>query len=215
MELLTNPDINITINEGNVFKYLGTPKYIREEAVKDPSLVHGLAWTEFGGEILEIEASIMPGKGKLNLTGRLGEIMQESAKTAFSYTRSNHKKLDLPSDIQEKYDVHIHAADGATPKDGPSAGIALTLALISSITNRPVRSDIAMTGEIIVRGRVLLGGLKEKCIAALRNNIYIVIIPKGNEKDIADLPDYIKGKIDFKPVSNMDEVINMALLEQS
>ena len=139
--------------------------------------------------------------------------MQESAKTAFSYTRSNYQKLQLPDNIQDKFDVHIHAADGATPKDGPSAGIALTLAVISALTNRPVRADIAMTGEITLRGRVLpIGGLKEKCIAALRNNIYTVIIPRGNEKDIQELPDYIKDKIQFKVVDNLGEVIDFALL---
>lgn len=215
VEVVIDPEAKKCVDSRNVAKYLGTPKFIREEAVKSPQtgLVHGLAWTEFGGEILEIEASIMPGKGKLNLTGRLGEIMQESAKTAFSYTRSNYERLGLPPDIQEKFDVHIHAADGATPKDGPSAGIALTLAIISAFTNRPARADIAMTGEITLRGRILpIGGLKEKCIAALRNDIYQIIIPKANEKDIKDLPDYIKEKIDFKPVSNLDEVIDFALL---
>jgi ATP-dependent Lon protease len=215
VELVNNPETKLCIDSKNISDYLGVPKYIREQALKEPQvgIAHGLAWTEFGGEILEIEASIMPGKGHLNLTGRLGEVMQESAKTAFSYTRSNYEKLDLPSNIQELYDVHIHAADGATPKDGPSAGIALTLAIISALTNRPIRSDIAMTGEITLRGRILpIGGLKEKCIAALRNDIKKIIIPKANEKDLPDLPDYIRNKIDFKAVDNLDEVINFALL---
>ncbi|MFH0703165.1 MAG: endopeptidase La [bacterium] len=216
VEIISNPDKEFCVDAENIHKYLGTPKFVREEAVKEPQigLVHGLAWTEFGGEMLEIEASIMPGKGKLNLTGRLGEIMQESAKTAFSFARSNYENLNLPHDIQEKYDVHIHAADGATPKDGPSAGIALTLALISALTKRPIKADIAMTGEITLRGRVLpIGGLKEKCIAALRNNIHTVIIPKANEKDIPDLPDYIREKIKFKTVNNFMEVLDIALLE--
>ncbi|MDD3014817.1 MAG: endopeptidase La [Candidatus Gastranaerophilales bacterium] len=215
VELVNNPETKVCIDSKNISNYLGVPKFIREQALKEPQvgIAHGLAWTEFGGEILEIEASIMPGKGHLNLTGRLGEVMQESAKTAFSYTRSNYEKLDLPSNIQELYDVHIHAADGATPKDGPSAGIALTLAIISALTHRPIRSDIAMTGEITLRGRVLpIGGLKEKCIAALRNDLKTIIIPKGNEKDIPDLPDYIRDKIDFKIVNNLDEVIDFALL---
>ena len=147
------------------------------------------------------------------VTGRLGEIMQESAKTAFSFIRSNYEKLSLAPNIQEKFDVHIHAADGATPKDGPSAGVALTIATISALTERPVRSDIAMTGEITLRGRILpIGGLKEKCIAALRNNITTIIIPKANEKDLQDMPAYLKDKITFKLVSNLDEVIDFALL---
>lgn len=215
VQYLLDKNYKIEVTEKNVQKILGTPKYTREQAEKisQIGLVHGLAWTEFGGELLEIEASKMPGKGQLNLTGRLGEVMQESAKTAFSLARSNHEKLGLPSDIQEKYDIHIHAADGATPKDGPSAGIALALAIISSLTRRCVRSDVAMTGEITLRGRILpIGGLKEKCIAALRNNITNVIIPKANEKDLADIPDYVKDKITFKIVECFDEVIDYALL---
>jgi ATP-dependent Lon protease len=141
--------------------------------------------------------------------------MQESAKTAFSYARSRYKELNLPPDIQEKYDVHIHAADGATPKDGPSAGTALAISLISVLTKRPVRADTAMTGEITLRGRVLpIGGLKEKSIAALRNGIKIIIIPKGNEKDIQEFPDYIKNKIDYKPIKNLDEIIDFMLSEK-
>ena len=216
VEIVKNPDIKIVLTSENITDYLGVYKYVRQEAEKEPQvgLVHGLAWTEVGGELLEIEASIMPGNGKLNLTGRLGEIMKESAQAAFGYTRSNYEKLKLPSNLQEKYDVHIHAPDGATPKDGPSAGIALTLAMISAFTNRPVRSDIAMTGEITLRGRILpIGGLKEKCIAALRSGIKNVIIPKANEKDLEEFPDYLKEKIDFKAVENFDEVLEYALLE--
>lgn len=216
VEIVKNPDTKITLLPENITDYLGVYKYVRQEAEKEPQigLVHGLAWTEAGGEILEIEASIMPGKGKLNLTGRLGEIMKESAETAFGYTRSNYDTLGLPSDIQEKYDVHIHAPDGATPKDGPSAGIALTLAVISAFTKHPVRSDIAMTGEITLRGRILpIGGLKEKCIAALRSGITNVIIPKANEKDLQEFPDYLKDKINFKIVENFDEVLDYALLD--
>lgn len=216
VEIVKNPGINIVLTLQNITDYLGVYKYVRQEAEKEPQvgLVHGLAWTEVGGELLEIEASIMPGGGKLNLTGRLGDVMKESAQTAFGYTRSNYDFLGLPSDLQEKYDVHIHAPDGATPKDGPSAGIALTLAMISAFTKRPVRSDIAMTGEITLRGRILpIGGLKEKCIAALRSGISNVIIPKANEKDLEEFPDYLKDKINFKIVENFDEVLDFALLE--
>ena len=215
VEIVKNPDAKIVLTPENITDYLGVYKYVRQEAEKEPQigLVHGLAWTEAGGELLEIEASIMPGNGKLNLTGRLGEIMKESAQTAFGYTRSNYEKLKLASNLQEKYDVHIHAPDGATPKDGPSAGIALTLSMISAFTKRPVRSDIAMTGEITLRGRILpIGGLKEKCIAALRNGIKNIIIPKANEKDLEEFPDYLKDKINFKIVENFDEVLEYALL---
>jgi len=215
LEVATNPDIKLTIDAKNITGYLGVPKFEREKTEQEPQigLVHGLAWTEVGGEILEIEASTMPGKGNLNLTGRLGEIMQESAKTALSYARSNHDKLNIPADIQEKFDFHIHAGDGATPKDGPSAGIALATALVSCITKRPVKADYAMTGEITLRGRVLpIGGLKEKSIAALRNNITKIIVPKGNKKDVDELPEYIKDKINFKYVENLDEVLQTVLL---
>ncbi|MEI7474195.1 MAG: endopeptidase La [bacterium] len=210
MEIVSDPKFSVNITTENLSKYMGTPKFERSEAEKQPQvgLVHGLAWTEVGGELLEIEVGVMPGKGRLNLTGRLGDVMQESAKTALSYARSNYQKYDIPEDFVEKHDLHIHAADGATPKDGPSAGIALTSGIISAITNKPIRGDVAMTGEITLRGRVLpIGGLKEKCIAALRNNITNIIIPKGNKKDLDDIPDYVKEKINFKIVENMDEVI--------
>jgi len=217
VDIVKNPDVNIILTPENITDYLGVYKYIRQIAEKEPQigLVHGLAWTEAGGELLEIEASIMPGKGKLNLTGRLGEIMKESAETAFGYIRSNYDKLNLPSDLQEKYDVHIHAPDGATPKDGPSAGIGITLAMISAFTKRPVRSDLAMTGEITLRGRILpIGGLKEKCIAALRSGITNLIIPKVNEKDLNEFPDYLKDKLNFNFVENFSEVIECALIEK-
>ncbi len=217
VEIVKSPETTIKLEPENLSDYLGAYKYIRQEAEKEPrvGLVHGLAWTEVGGELLEIEASIMPGKGKLNLTGRLGEIMKESAQTGFSYIRSNYDRLNLDEDIQEKYDVHIHAPEGATPKEGPSAGIALTLAMISAFTKQPVRSDVAMTGEITLRGRVLtIGGLKEKCIAALRSGITNIIVPKSNEKDLMDFPDYVKDQINFVFVENFNEVLDYALLEE-
>lgn len=217
VEIVKNPELTIKLQSQNLTDYLGAYRFIRQEAEKEPriGLVHGLAWTEVGGELLEIEASTMPGKGKLNLTGRLGEIMKESAQTGFSYIRSNYDKLEIDEDIQEKYDVHIHAPEGATPKEGPSAGIALALAMISAFTKRPVRSDIAMTGEITLRGRVLsIGGLKEKCIAALRSGIENIIVPKANEKDLKDFPDYIKDQINFIFVENFEEVLENALLEE-
>lgn len=215
VEIVKSPETSIILKPENIADYLGVCKYVRLEAEKEPQvgLVHGLAWTEVGGELLEIEASVMPGNGKLNLTGRLGEIMKESAQTALSYTRSNYDKLGLSADLQEKYDVHIHAPDGATSKEGPSAGIALTLAMISAFTKKPVRSDIAMTGEITLRGRILpIGGLKEKCIAALRSGIKNVIIPKSNEKDLEEFPDYLREQINFKIVENFNEVLEYALV---
>ena len=217
VKIVKDPDITIKLELETLTDYLGAYRYTRQETEKNAQvgLVHGLAWTEVGGELLEIEASIMPGKGRLNLTGRLGEIMKESAQTGFSYIRSNYDKLGLDADIQEKFDAHIHAPEGATPKEGPSAGIALTLSMISAFTKRPVRSDIAMTGEITLRGRILtIGGLKEKCIAALRNGITNIIIPKANEKDIIEFPDYLKDQINFKMVETFDEVLDYALLEE-
>jgi ATP-dependent Lon protease len=214
VKIVKNPDFKETLTLSNIQDYLGVYKYVRAEAEKESQvgLAHGLAWSETGGELLEIEASTMAGKGNLRLTGRLGEVMKESAEIAFGYIRSNCEKLNLPSDIQEKYDVHIHAPDGATPKDGPSAGIALTLAMLSAFTKRPIKSDVAMTGEITLRGRVLpIGGLKEKCIAALRSGIINVIIPKANEKDLAEFPDYLKEKINFKVVESFSEVVDYAL----
>lgn len=215
VEIVKNPDMIIKLTPETLQEYLGAYRFVRQAAEKEPQigLVHGLAWTEVGGELLEIEAGIMPGKGRLNLTGRLGEIMKESAQTGFSYIRSNYAKLGLAEDIQEKYDVHIHAPEGATPKEGPSAGIALTLSMVSAFTKRPVRSDVAMTGEITLRGRVLaIGGLKEKCIAALRNGITNVIVPKMNEKDLREFPDYLKNQLNFIFVETFDEVLEYALL---
>lgn len=215
VEIVKKPDMIIKLTPENLQDYLGAYRFVRQAAEKEPQvgLVHGLAWTEVGGELLEIEAGIMPGKGRLNLTGRLGEIMKESAQTGFSYIRSNYAKLGLAEDIQEKYDVHIHAPEGATPKEGPSAGIALTLSMVSAFTKRPVRSDVAMTGEITLRGRVLaIGGLKEKCIAALRNGITNVIVPKMNEKDLREFPDYLKNQLNFIFVETFDEVLEHALL---
>ncbi len=216
VEIVENPELKVKLGTEKLIDYLGAYKYIRQEAEKEPQigLVHGLAWTEAGGELLEIEASIMPGKGRLNLTGRLGEIMKESAQTGFSYIRSNFDDFGLDENFQEQCDIHIHAPEGATPKEGPSAGIALTLAMISALTDRPVKPDIAMTGEITLRGRVLaIGGLKEKCIAALRTGITNILVPKANEKDLSDFPDYIKDQTNFIFVENFSEVLDYALLE--
>jgi ATP-dependent Lon protease len=171
----------------------------------------GLAWTETGGEILHVEASMTPGKGALILTGHLGEVMKESAQAALTYARSKGKSYRFKSNSYDNKEIHIHVPSGAIPKDGPSAGITMAVALISTLGAIPVRKDVAMTGEITLRGRVLpIGGLKEKALAALRNNIKNVIIPYMNKKDLVDLPQYMRKKINFFPVKHMDEVLRIA-----
>ena len=172
----------------------------------------GLAWTEVGGDILFIEAVDMPGKGKVTQTGKLGDVMKESIETAYSVVRSNSKELGIDPEVFEKTDVHVHVPEGATPKDGPSAGIAMCTTLVSVFTKRPVRSDVAMTGEITLQGRVLpIGGLKEKLLAALRGGIKTVIIPQENVKDLAEIPDNVKNEMEIIPVSKASEVLKIAL----
>jgi ATP-dependent Lon protease len=177
--------------------------------------VTGLAWTEVGGELLTIEAAIVPGKGKLLHTGQLGEVMQESIQAAMTVVRSRSQMLGLEADFYQKHDMHLHMPEGATPKDGPSAGIGMCTALVSALTRIPVRSDVAMTGEITLRGEVLpIGGLKEKLLAAHRGGIKIVLIPDENVKDLAEIPDNIKGNLELKPVKWIDEVLQIALVHQ-
>ncbi len=189
--------------------YLGPPKIIREGEKKTAQigLVTGLAWTETGGETLQVEVNTMPGKGNLQLTGQLGDVMKESAQAAFSYIRSHAETFDIDPGFEEKLDIHIHIPEGAIPKDGPSAGVALSTALISAFCKKPVLPDVAMTGEITLRGRILaIGGLKEKVLAALRAGIKTVIFPISNEKDLENIPDYVKDKLELVPVSHLDEV---------
>ena len=172
----------------------------------------GLAYTEVGGELLQTEVSVTPGKGKLQVTGRLGEVMQESANAALSYVRSRAKQLGLTRDFYSKVDIHIHVPEGATPKDGPSAGITIATAIASALTRVPVRSNVAMTGEITLRGRVLpIGGLKEKMIAAHRGGIDTLLIPKENEKDLVEIPANVKRDLQIVLVEHMDEVLPAAL----
>lgn len=198
----------------NVHKYLGPPKIIPEselERLEQPGLVTGLAWTEVGGEILQIEINIMPGKGKLVLTGQLGDVMKESAQAALTYCRSRIPALGVKDDYFDTIDLHVHVPAGAIPKDGPSAGITMATALWSAITNVKVVPKLAMTGEVTLRGRVLpIGGLKEKALAALRADINKVIIPDQNEKDLIEIPKDIRDKMSFYPVKHMDEVIDVA-----
>lgn len=201
----------------NLPDYLGVPIYLDQEREKHPQvgLVCGLAWTSVGGVVLPCEASTMEGSGKLSLTGSLGKVMQESGQAAMSYIRHNAKTLKLEPDFYKKVDIHVHLPEGATPKDGPSAGITMTLAIVSALTNQKVRSDIAMTGEITLRGRVLpIGGLKEKLLAAVAYGVTEVLIPKGNEKDIEELPQIVKDTLKITPVKTMDEVLAKALVTQ-
>ncbi len=205
------------ITSANIERYLGVPRF-QPELAKEKSQVGvatGLAWTPFGGEILRVEATLMKGKGNLILTGLLGEVMKESAQAALSYARSRADKLGISSDLFGETDIHIHVPSGAIPKDGPSAGITMTVALVSALTRRPVNSDVAMTGEITLRGRVLpIGGLKEKALAALNADIPMVIIPEDNLKDLEEIPPHLRRRLDFKPVSHLDEVLELTLLEE-
>lgn len=209
-------DKRITISPKVVGEFLGVPKF-KHGAIEEKDrvgLTTGLAWTEVGGEILQTEVTILEGKGNLILTGKLGEVMQESARAALSYVRSRAEELGLPRDFYQKVDIHIHVPEGAIPKDGPSAGITLATSLASALTGRPVRNDIAMTGEITLRGRVLkIGGLKEKLLAANRGGVLEVIIPKENEIDMTEVPKEILKGLNVHAVENVDEVLAMALRE--
>jgi len=215
-EIVSEGVEQVKIMPQNIHKFLGPLKYRESVAEKKDEIgvATGLAWTESGGDILPIEVVIMPGKGKLTLTGKLGDVMKESAQTAFSYIRSRCVDLGCQSDFHENNEVHIHVPEGAIPKDGPSAGITMATALASALTNRPVRKDLAMTGEITLRGRVLpIGGLKEKILAANRAGIKIIIIPEENKKDLEEIPNNVKGKIKVIPVENMEQVLQEALIK--
>ena len=204
------------ITKNNLQSYLGVPKYFPEmdQENSQVGLSTGLAWTQAGGEVLYVEASLIDGKGELIVTGQIGEVMQESARAALSYARANLVSFGVKKNILDNKDVHIHVPAGAIPKDGPSAGIAMATALISILINKPVNKDVAMTGEITLRGRVLpIGGLKEKALGALRAGIRTIIIPEKNKKDLAEIPMNVKRKIDFVPVKNMEKVISLAIDE--
>jgi len=205
----------VKVTAANVEEFLGIPKYRHTEALEEEmvGVVNGLAWTEAGGEVLNVEVSVMKGKGNLTLTGKLGEVMKESAYAGFSYIRSRAEALGLEPDFHEKVDIHIHVPEGAIPKDGPSAGITMATAMASALTNIPVKKEVAMTGEITLRGRVLpVGGIKEKVLAAHRAGIKKVILPKENEKNLEEIPVNIRRKLEFILVKHMDEVLKEALV---
>jgi ATP-dependent Lon protease len=207
----------ITVTPKNLDKYLGVRRYTFGIAEKQNQVgqVTGLAWTEVGGELLTIEAVAMPGKGKTITTGKLGEVMQESIQAALSVVRARSRKLGVKEDFYQKNDIHVHLPEGATPKDGPSAGIGMTTAMVSMLTGIPVRADVAMTGEITLRGEVLqIGGLKEKLLAAHRGGIKTVLIPEENVKDLVDIPDNVKNKLEIVPVKWIDKVLELALERQ-
>jgi len=204
----------VMINSRNLGNYLGVRRYSYGVAEKNNQVgqVTGLAWTEVGGELLTIETAVLPGKGKTTTTGKLGDVMQESIQAALSVVRSRAARLGIDEEFYHTIDLHIHLPEGATPKDGPSAGIGMCTAMVSALTGIPVRADVAMTGEITLRGEVLpIGGLKEKLLAAQRGGIKIVLIPEENTKDLAEIPDNIKNKLEIHPVKWIDQVLEMAL----
>lgn len=205
----------VIVTEKNLEEFLGKWKfrYGMMEQEDQVGVATGLAYTPYGGDTLQIEVALAPGKGKLVLTGKLGDVMKESAQAALSYVRSSAEKLGIDSDFYEKYDIHIHVPEGAVPKDGPSAGITITTALVSALTGKPVRKEIGMTGEVTLRGRVLaIGGLKEKTLSAHRAGLTKIIFPKDNEKDLDDIPESVRDQLTFIPVSHVDEVLNEALV---
>jgi ATP-dependent Lon protease len=216
-EIVTKKSKKVVFNRKNLEKYAGVRRYRYGEAEESDmvGVVTGLAWTEVGGEILTIESVLLPGKGTIKHTGKLGDVMQESVSAALSYVRSRSISFGIKPTLFEKRDIHVHVPEGATPKDGPSAGVAMATSIVSILTGIPIRREIAMTGEITLRGRVLpIGGLKEKLLAALRAGITTVFIPKDNEKDLAEIPDNVKKHLKIIPVAHVDDVIAQALVRK-
>ena len=215
-EILTTDRRKISVTDRNIHRFLGKEKYTYQMANPAPEvgIVRGLAWTSVGGDTLQIEVNVMPGSGELMLTGQLGDVMKESARAGISYIRSVSSRYDIPEDFFEKHDIHVHIPEGAVPKDGPSAGITMATAMLSAVTEKKVRSDLAMTGEITLRGRVLpIGGLKEKLLAAKSAGIKTVLVPKKNTVDVEELSAEITKGLEIIPVENMDEVLGAALTE--
>ena len=216
-EILTTGKKSVTITEKNLFKYLGKEKFMYQmaNAADEIGIVRGLAWTSVGGDTLQIEVNVMPGKGEIMLTGQLGDVMKESARTGISYIRSVSRDYQIADDFFEKYDIHVHIPEGAVPKDGPSAGITMATAMFSAITEQKVRADIAMTGEVTLRGRVLpIGGLKEKLLAAKNAGIKTVLVPKKNLADVEELSQEITKGLEILPVEHMEEVLKAAFVSE-
>ena len=216
-EILTTGKKSVTITEKNLFKYLGKEKFTYQmaNAEDEIGIVRGLAWTSVGGDTLQIEVNVMPGKGEIMLTGQLGDVMKESARTGISYIRSVSRDYQIADDFFEKYDIHVHIPEGAVPKDGPSAGITMATAMLSAITEQKVRADIAMTGEVTLRGRVLpIGGLKEKLLAAKNAGIKTVLVPKKNLADVEELSQEITKGLEILPVEHMEEVLKAAFVSE-
>ena len=216
-EILTTGKKSVTITEKNLFKYLGKEKFTYQmaNAADEIGIVRGLAWTSVGGDTLQIEVNVMPGKGEIMLTGQLGDVMKESARTGISYIRSVSRDYQIADDFFEKHDIHVHIPEGAVPKDGPSAGITMATAMLSAITEQKVRADIAMTGEVTLRGRVLpIGGLKEKLLAAKNAGIKTVLVPKKNLADVEELSQEITKGLEILPVEHMEEVLKAAFVSE-
>jgi len=212
--VLEGRDYRAEVTDENLNNYLGVPRYRfnRQEERNEIGMATGLAWTEVGGEILPIEVTLMPGKGLLRLTGKLGDVMQESAHAAMSFVRSRAEDYGIPKDFNRKLDIHIHVPEGAIPKDGPSAGITMTTAVASLVTGRPVKANVGMTGEVTLQGRVLpIGGLKQKLLAAHRAGLTDVVIPAGNEPDLEDVPENVRDLLTVHPVNDVREVLELAL----
>jgi len=216
-EIVSKIKLNISVDDKNIDQYLGVKKFKYGEIENEDKIgvVTGLAWTEVGGELLSIESLVMPGKGKLEHTGKLGDVMKESIKAAKSFVRSRCLDYGIIPPTFEKKDIHIHVPEGATPKDGPSAGIAMVTSIVSALAGVPVKKEVAMTGEVTLRGRVLpIGGLKEKLLAALRGGIKTAIIPSENEKDLKELPKNILDGLKIIPVKDVEEVLKIALVKE-
>ena len=215
VEMLDQNVEQITVTRDKVGEYLGAVRFLRDLPEKKPcvGVVNGLAYTTVGGETLAVECAVMPGSGGLKLTGQLGDVMKESAQAALSWIRAHAAEYGLAPDFHKDIDIHIHVPEGAVPKDGPSAGVTMTTALLSAITDRPVRQDVAMTGEVTLRGRVLpIGGVKEKLLAAYRAGIRTVLLPRENEKDLEDIPEHVLKTFTILFADTVTDVLKVALL---
>ncbi len=217
VEMLDTGKEYITVNKDKARLYLGPERFLRGELLREPvvGVVNGLAYTEVGGEMLAVECVVMPGTGKFSLTGQLGDVMKESGQAALSWVRAHGQAYGLQDDFSQKSDIHIHVPEGATPKDGPSAGVTMATALLSALTGRKVKQDVAMTGEITLAGRVLpIGGVKEKLLAAFRAGVKTLCLPEENKKDVEELPENIRAHFAIHYVSRIQQVIDVALAEE-